>query len=474
VGHAERLGAIDASFLANETPNAHMQVAAVLVFEGGALLRPDGGVDAPRIRRVVEAGLAGLPRFRQRIERVPLEGHPVWVDDPHFDVGTHVRHVALPRPGDERQLKRLGGWLLSQPLDRRRPLWELWLIEGLAQGRFALIPKLHHCMTDGLAAVGALAALLAQDPGAGEAAQATRPFRPRPAPGGAELLAGALLARAREPLRLAGAALRSLRAPRQSLASLAADAGGAAAAVLEGLRPAPATPLNPPHIGPNRRLDWLRTPMDRIQEVRERLGGTLNDVALAAAGGALGSFLRQRAGGPLPPTLRTLVPASVRLPGEGSEVANRLVPLMLELPIGAQDAAERLRSVAAQTRRLKGSRRVRGAKLVEEVGDWLAPGLAREAIHLAWRLRSFNLVVTNVPGPAQPVYLLGARLREVHPVVPLLESQALGIALFSYDGWLHFGLNADRDLVPDLHELVGCIGHELDALSEAAARGAQN
>jgi WS/DGAT/MGAT family acyltransferase len=472
MGHSERLRAVDASFLASESAGSHMQVGAVLVFEGGPLLRPDGGVDAARIRAAVAGELHRLPHFRQRLARVPLEGHPVWIDDASFDLDYHVRHVSLARPGDVRALKRMAGWLLSQPLDRRRPLWELWVVEGLEGGRFAVITKAHHCMLDGLAAVGVLLLLLRGDTAV--ATHEPQPWRPRRAPGPAELLAGALVARARAPLAALADAVRAAASPRRALADAWGGTLATAEALAYGLRLAPVTPLNPPHVGPHRRFDWLCFEMAQVDAVRRPAGATVNDVALCVASGGLERFLHGRGARRLPATLRTLVPVSLRGAAEGPEAGNRVALVIAELPLRRTDALRRLRQVTEETRRIKASRRARGTEIIEEMSERLVPGLIGDMLRLATRSRTFNLIVTNVPGPRRPLYLLGARLLEAYPVVPLFENQALGIALFSYAGSLYWGLNVDRDAFPDLHDLTHCLAAEFEELCKASAEGARS
>jgi len=469
MSHSERLHAVDAAFLAGESEGVHMQVGAALILDGGPLVTPGGGIDGARVRSAIAASLHEVPRFRQRLGRVPLEGHPIWVDDATFDLDYHVRHVSVARPGDERALKRMAGWLLSQPLDRRRPLWELWVVEGLEGGRFALIPKIHHAMLDGLGGVGVLLTMLRGDAAAAD--REPRPWRARPAPGAAELIAGALLARARAALDLVAAAGRAVASPLRALEDAWTGAAGAAESLSDALRQAPPTALNPEHVGPHRRFDWLHIEMARIDAVKKRTGTKLNDVALAVAAGGLRRFLQGRGERHLPSGLRALVPVSLRREGEGPEAGNRVALVIADLPLQRMRATPRLEQVSDEMRRIKAGPRVRGTELIEEISEAIAPGLVAQAIWLAARRRAFNLVVTNVPGPRRPLYLLGARLREAYPVVPLFERQALGIALLSYDGSLHFGLNADRDVFPDLHDLTVCLAAEFDELCRQSAQG---
>jgi WS/DGAT/MGAT family acyltransferase len=345
-------------------------------------------------------------------------------------------------------------------------------VEGLEGGRFAVITKAHHCMLDGLAAVGVLLLLLRSDTAA--VTHEPQPWRPRPAPGPAELVAGALLARVRAPLAVLADAARAAASPRRALEEAWAGAAATTEALVTGLRAAPATPLNPRHVGPHRRFDWLRFEMAQVDAVRRPEGATVNDVALSVVSGALERFLHGRGHHRLPPELRTLVPVSLRGAAEGPEAGNRVALVIAGLPLRRAGALRRLRQVRDETRRIKAGRRARGAEILEEMSERLAPGLVGEMLRLASRRRTFNLVVTNVPGPRRPLYLLGARLLEAYPVVPLFEDQALGIALLSYDGSLHWGLNADRDALPDLHDLADCLASEFAELCKASAEGARS
>jgi WS/DGAT/MGAT family acyltransferase len=467
VAHFQRLSALDAHFLDLEDAGVHMHVGALLIFEAGPLSRAEGSLDFERVRDFVGSQLHRVPRYRQRLARVPLEGHPVWVDDAGFNLLYHVRHVSLPRPGDLCQLMRLVGLLLSQKLDRGKPLWEFWLIEGVQGGRFALVAKAHHCMIDGIAGVDLLATLLQPSPGDGPGAPP--PWRPRPAPTPAELLAREALRRAREPLALLGAGARLLRRPGAALASIADSARGIGEALAAGFSaPASPTPLNPSHVGPHRRFDGVRFDLERVKEVKRRLGGTLNDVVLATVAGAVRSFLRGRGlrvGGL---DFRVLCPVNIRAESERDRLGNRVVMMVVPLPVSERDPRARLRRVIESTQGLKDSRQMRGAELIEEIADWTATALVTETIRLATRRRAFNLIVTNVPGPPTPLYLLGATLLETYPWAPLYENQALSIALFSYRGGLYCGLNSDWDRVADLHDFAGALGTEFDELAKLA------
>jgi len=467
VAHFQRLSALDAHFLDLEDAGVHMHVGALLVFDAGPLTRADGSLDFERIREFVGSQLHRVPRYRQRLARIPVEGHPVWVDDAGFNLLYHLRHVSLPRPGDLRQLMRLVGLLLSQKLDRGKALWEFWLIEGVEGGRFALVAKAHHCMIDGIAGVDLLATLLQPSPS--PALEAPPAWRPRPAPTPAELLAREALRRAREPLALLGAGARALRSPRAALGSVTEAARGIGEALAAGFTaPASPTPLNPAHVGPHRRFDGIRFDLERVKEVKRRLGGTLNDVVLAIVAGAMRSFLRGRGLRVRDLDFRVLCPVNLRAESERDRLGNRVVMMLVPLPVSERDPRTRLRRVIETTQGLKHSRQMQGAELIEEIADWTATALVTETIRLATRRRAFNLIVTNIPGPATPLYLLGSALLETYPWAPLYENQALSIALFSYRGGLYWGLNSDWDRVADLHDFAGALATEFDELVKLA------
>jgi diacylglycerol O-acyltransferase len=321
-------------------------------------------------------------------------------------------------------------------------------------------------MIDGISAVDVLAALLRSTPDTSiEKAPA---WQPRRTPGRVDLLAGAIGRRITAPFALAGKAREALRNPRAAAASTANAIGAVGETLAAGLRPADPTPLNPEHIGPHRRFDTARMDRAQIDEIRGSLGGTINDVALTVVAGALRRFLLRRGVRVSSLDFRVMLPVSVRSREERGKLGNRVAMLIASLPVDEPDPRNRLQRVVETTRRLKHSRQVHGAELLEELGDWTADGLVTRTVRLAARIRSFNLVVTNVPGPRQPIYLLGARLMEPYPVVPLYSNQALGVALFSYDQGLYWGLNSDWDQLPDLHDLVGDLEAAFAELCRAA------
>jgi WS/DGAT/MGAT family acyltransferase len=466
----DRLSALDRIFLDVEGPNTHMHVAGVFVFEGGALRRPEGGIDIDRLRRYVASRLHLIPRYRQRIARIPIENHPVWVDDERFNVEYHVRHTSLPHPGDEPQLKRLCGRIISQQLDRGKPLWEMWIVEGLEHDRVALVSKVHHCMVDGISGVDLLQVLLSPTPE--KEFDPPAKWYPRPAPSGGRLLRDAVGRWIQLPLGAARAARRGLREPalaleraRDGATALAATARSALA-----LGQATDTPINQP-IGPHRRFDWVGFDIDEVRRVKRVLGGTVNDVVLATVAGAVGRFLAQR-GVPQHQLarmdFRAFCPVSVRTAAESGTLGNRVSALIARLPVAERDPRLRLARVVEVMGDLKRSRHALSGELLSSVSEWSAPTLFSAAARLANGYRAANVVVTNVPGPRVPLYLLGARMTETYPIVPLTARQCLGIALFSYGGGLYWGFNADWDSIPDLHDFVVATDASFRELCDAA------
>ncbi|WKZ82040.1 MAG: wax ester/triacylglycerol synthase family O-acyltransferase [Acidimicrobiia bacterium] len=464
----ERLSFLDNTFLAMEGPTNPMHVGATLSFAPGGLATADGGVDIDSVRAFIGNRLQYVPRYRQRLEWIPIERHPVWVDDAHFDLTYHVRHTALPRPGTEEQLRMLAGRILSQRLDRNRPLWEVWVVEGLADGGFALVSKVHHCMIDGLSGVDLLKVLLAPFPSddLGEPDD----FRPRPAPTPARLLGeelGRRMRSSREAVREARRFARESRLlgdeARQRIGSMVQSARSG------WLTRASETPLNP-HIGPNRRVDFLVTDLEEVKKVKNALGGTVNDTVIAAVSGAVRSFLVEERGFDVEGIdFRAMVPVSTR-DGSGADLPGNAVTMWLvPLPIDLAGARERHAAVVERTTHLKVTDQATGAALLTQSASFTPSTLLSLAARVAAAtIRPFNLTVTNVPGPQVPLHLLSARLRRIFPMVPLWVNHGLGVALFSYDGTLNWGLVSDFDSVPDIDRFAGHLRRALDELLEAA------
>ena len=463
----ERLSALDQTFLALETANAYMHVAITALFEPGNLSTAQGGVDIERIRQHIAARLRFIPRYRQCLQALPLAG-PIWVDDERFDLGFHVRHASLPRPGGERQLQRRCAEILERRLDRRRPLWEIWIIEGLEDGRFAMLAKVHHCMVDGIAGIDILAALLGTEPT--DVVEPVAPWAPRPPPGERELFRDELRRRARASVNAAFGIADALRTPRATGRAV----GGHATALLRMLRElgsAPATPFNQP-IGPHRRIDWLATELADIKAIRNSLGGTINDVVLTTVAGAVGSFLSSRQA-TLDGEFRTVVPVSVRSADERGVPGNRVSLWLANLPVHERNPRRRLAAVREVTARLKAEQEERSAELVTQAADWTTSNVINLAARLINSARRFNLIVTNVPGPPVPFYLLGAKMVAGYPHLPLFENQGLGVALLSYAGTLYWGVAGDWNQMPDLSEFIDALQEAFAALRAEAAAAAR-
>ena len=463
--HYDRLSALDSSFLEIESDASHMHVGSVGLFDAKPLRSAHGGLDQERILAASEAGAAQNARFRQRLAWVPGFRSPVWIDDDHFNLHYHIRFTALPAPGDLRQLKRLTGRIMSTQLDRGKPMWEIWFVEGVEGDRVAIISKAHHCMIDGVSGVDLMASMM--KPVAEERVAAPGQWIPRPAPTPARLLIDEVQRRAAAPLLVAQAGRELLRDPIKSLRSAGNAAAGLIEAVGAGLTPATASPLNV-DIGPHRRFDWTRIDLDAVKAIKNGLGGTLNDVVLAIVAGAMRRFLRARGERVGELDFRCMVPVNVRAADQQGALGNRVSFLMARLPVGERDPRRRLQQVIETTQQLKGSRQAQGAQLLEEISDHTFASLFIQMARMGARSLSYNMVVTNVPGPPFRVYFLGSPLREVYPLVPLFENQGLGIALFSYDGGLYWGFNADWDAVPDLHDVVGDVEREFKLLADAA------
>jgi WS/DGAT/MGAT family acyltransferase len=463
MANPDRLTALDSAFLHLEDDStAHMHVASVMVFEG----KP------PTQQQLIDHVLARLhlvPRYRQRLAFVPFDqGRPVWTDDPHFNPTYHIRHTGLPAPGDEEALKRLAGRLFSQRLDRSKPLWEIWLVDRMAGQRFALIAKTHHALVDGISGVDITTVLFDTSPEPLVPPQPPEPWIPRPLPGPAKLLGEALLERSTVPAEMTRGARALLRAPRKALARLREDIASIGATTLAGINaPAPPTPFNV-EIGPHRRYTWVDADLAQFKGIKDSLGGTLNDVVLTAVSLALGSYLRSEGHDTEGLVLKAMVPVSVRSAEQRGALGNRVAAMWAPLPVGKTNPVASFEEIRLAMNDLKESGQAVGAEVLINLAGFAPPTILSQAARLQARQRFFNLVVTNVPGPQFPLYLLGRRLKALYPVVPLARRQALGIAIMSYDGHLGFGLLADYDALeqPDL------IAKELRRSIKALARAA--
>jgi diacylglycerol O-acyltransferase / wax synthase len=466
MANPDRLTGLDSSFLHLEHDAAHMHVAGCAIFDGQA-------PDYEELVAQIVSRLHLVPRYRQRLAFVPFaQGRPVWVDDPHFNVAFHVRHTALPTPGGEDQLKRLCGRIFSQALDRSRPLWEIWLVEGVSDDRFALLSKTHHALVDGISGVDIATVLFDTSPEPLPVAPPEHTWIPRPLPTGAQLLADALLERATVPAEIVRGVRATLRRPRQVASRVGQALGGVGAMARVGLRTAPDSPLNV-RIGPHRRFTWVRGDLQQFKAVKNALGGTVNDVVLAAVAGALGRYLRIHGEATDDTVLRAMVPVSVRADVERGALGNRVAAMWAPLPIGLTDPVQRLLTISRDMDGIKESGQAVGAQVLTELTGFAPPTIMAQAARLQARQRMFNLVVTNVPGPQIPLYMLGREMDGMFPMVPLAANQALGIAIMSYNGQLNFGLNADYDALPDLEVLADELRAAIDELVVAAGRSPQ-
>ena len=422
-----------------------MHVAGTQIFELGPLRAKDGGVDFAKVRAATEAVLDRIPRYRQKLRWIPFTQRPVWIDDPDFHLDYHFRHTALPHPGTVDQLQRLASRIMSQPLDRERPLWETWVVEGLEGDRFALVSKLHHCMIDGESGVDLAQVLLSVTPE--YEARAPEPYYPRPAPSGAELLRSELRRRALLPLHLARGAASLFDEAGEAWDDLGQRARAVGEMLGWTLKPASGTPING-EIGPHRRIDWLAHSLADVKAVRREAGATVNDVILTTVTGALDAYLRRRGCDPSGLEFRVSAPVSVRRDEDRGKLGNRVSSWIVRLPLDQPDPLSRLAAIHETTSQLKSSNQALGVDTIMQVAEWTPPVLLSLGAQAS--AGPINSIVTNVPGPQFPLYLLGARLLEMYPVPPLLPEMGLAIGLFSYDGRVFWGLNADYERVPDL------------------------
>jgi diacylglycerol O-acyltransferase len=457
----DRLSVLDYSFLALEQPNSYMHVASTQILEAGPMKKPGGGIDAEAFKKLTEGVLHRIPRYRQRLAFTPIDNHPVWVDDDRFNIDYHIRHTSLPHPGTEEQLKRLSARIMQQHLDRSRPLWELWLVEGLEGDRFAVISKVHHCMVDGVSGVDLMNILMSPTP---EAVIHEPPaYLPRPAPSPFVLLRDEI----RHRLALPFSAMRGVRSFVREAQDLRRELAVRARAITEALggnmrRPS-RTPLNR-KIGPHRRFDWLTMDLAEVKMLRRSLGGSLNDVVLTIVNGAVRSFLLRRRVDLEEIDFRIMAPVSVRTEEQKGALGNSVSAWIVPLPIAEEDPRVALAQISARTNELKESKSAIAAGLLTQVAEWGSSTLLALGARNMTRLLPFNMVVTNVPGPQVPLYTLGSRMLECYPHVPLTDRLGLGIALMSYNGKLCWGFNADYDLVPDLDDFLDDVRASFEAL----------
>jgi diacylglycerol O-acyltransferase / wax synthase len=459
--HLDRLTPVDASFLHQEGPNAHMHIGGLTVVEGPP---PTMAEFLEQIRRRLHL----VPRYRHKLASTALDsGRPVWIDDPSFNLEYHIRHTALPSPGRWEQLCGLTARIFSQQLDRSKPLWEMWLIEGLEDDRFALITKTHHSLIDGIAGVDLATVLFDLSPDPPPIRHSGRPWKPHPEPNGAELVAAGLRGAVRAGVELAEGAIDAFAHPEHALARAREAAEGVGEIVWAGLNPAPETPLNVP-IGPHRRFFGIGSKLEDFKTVKNAFGGTVNDVVLAVVTGALRSFLISRGRRTAGVEMRALVPVSVRVEDEHAQGGNRIVVMRGPLPVYISDPVHRLRFVSQAMDGLKESKQAVGAEVIAGAQNFAPPTILAQASRLNFSTRLFNLIVTNVPGPQFPLYVLGREMLEAYPIAFLPENHALAIGIMSYNGQMNFGLLGDYDALPDIDTISDSIAEELATLVSLA------
>ncbi len=460
-GHKDRLSAVDASFLHEERQASHMHVGAVVLLDGPP---PNREEFCAHIR----SRLPTVPRYRQKLAFPRLEmGRPFWVDDASFNIDYHVRHTALPPPGSTEQLRGLVGRVFSQRLDRSKPLWEVWLVQGLENEGFALISKTHHALVDGISGVDIATVLFDMSPETPDISPDGDTWMPAPEPSGAELAVEGVKGLIRTPGRVAGELVKAVGRPGRTVARAREAIEGVGEVARAGLDPAPDVPLNVP-IGPHRRVVWLQSDLSAFKAVKNALGGTVNDAFLATVAGGLGAWLRSRGVDTRGLELRGLVPVSIRADDQRGHLGNQLAVLRGPLPVYAEDPVERLRIVREAMRGVKESKQALGAEVITGLEDFAPPTLLAMASRLNFSTRLFNLIVTKVPGPQFPLYLMGREMREIVPVAFLPENHALAIAAMSYNGRLDFGLLGDYDALPDIEDIAGFLADSLAELVSAA------
>ena len=467
--HYEPLSYLDASFLALESRTSHMHVAGVALFDASALKSDNGGIDIERIRAHIRGKLQYIPRYRQRLEWVPYDRRPVWVDDAEFNFDYHVRHTSLPRPGSDQQLKDLAGRIVSNKLDRHKPLWELWVVEGVSDDRFAIIAKIHHCMIDGVSGVDLTTILMNVVPDS--TIEEAPEWVPRAAPTPTQLAVAETARMTRKLIdglsnlgdRVKDAQEMTERALDKSIAALSSLRSG-------WLTPSDRTPLNP-DIGPNRRFNWTEMPLDDVKAIKNALGGSVNDVVLAITAGAVRSFLiEDRDFDPSNSEFRVMNPVSTRSADQTGQLGNQVAMWLVDFPVDLEDPLDRYAKITVETQHLKETNQALGAATIVELSSGTPITLLSLANRVVGsRIRPFNMTVTNIPGPQFPMYLLESQMLANYPMVPLWAQHGLGVALFSYNGMLLWGIQADYDTLPDSDSFLKRIQESFAELGELAA-----
>jgi diacylglycerol O-acyltransferase / wax synthase len=458
--HMDRLSSVDVSFLTNESASSHMHVGGILIFEG-----PPPSYDD--LIDHVRGRLHLVPRFRQKLAHPPAQtGRPFWVDDSNFNLEYHVRHSALPAPGSEEQLRNMAARVFSQQLDRTKPLWELWLVQGLTRNRFAVITKTHHALVDGVSGVDIATVLFDATP-VPEPAEPDHEWIPDREPSSATLAAKGLEGLLATPVRLARRLEQAIQHPEATVRQVAEAVEGVGEIGWAFANPAPTVPLNA-DIGSHRRFTWVRSDLGQMKRIKNELGGTVNDVVLAVVAGAIRDWLHARGIRSEGLELRAQVPVSIRAEGERGQLGNRLAVMRAPLPVYIADPVRRLQTVTRAMQGLKQSKQALGAEVITRFNDFAPPTLLAQAARINFSTRLFNLVVTNVPGPQMPLYVLGRELQDIFPVGFLPPHQALFVAIMSYNGGVNFGLLADYDSMDDLELIAQGIERSIAELTDAA------
>jgi diacylglycerol O-acyltransferase / wax synthase len=459
--HMDRLSAIDVSFLTNESSTSHMHVGAITIFEG-----PPPSYDD--LLEHVRSRLHLVPRFRQKLAYPPGQtGRPFWIDDPSFNLSYHVRHSALPAPGSEEQLRLMAARIYSQQLDRTKPLWELWLVQGLTRKRFALLTKTHHALVDGVSGVDIATVLFDLQP-VPQPSDEDDGWVPDPEPSTATMVARGVEDLVTFPLRVARRAETAIERPRSEVGRIREALEGVGELGWAFANPAPKVPLNV-EIGSHRRFEWVRGDLSHFKQIKDALGGTVNDVVLAVVAGAMRRWLQGRGIKTDGMELRAQIPVSIRAGDERGNLGNRITVMRAPLPLYIDDPVLRLQTVSAAMKGIKESKQALGAEVISRLNDFAPPTLLAQAARINFSTRLFNLVVTNVPGPQVPLYVLGRELQDCFPVGFLSPNQALFVAIMSYNGGINFGLLADYDSMDDVDIVASGLEEALAELLEAAA-----
>lgn len=458
----DQLSPLDALFLNLEKPNTPMHTAGVVIFEGE--------IDFQQVYETIEARLHLVPRFTQRIVEVPLGlGQPFWAEDPAFDLSFHLRHAALPSPGTDEQLCDFAARLISRPLDRSKPLWELYIIDGLQDGRSAMVSKTHHAMVDGLATMD-LATVLLDFSSEPQTFPRQTKRRARPLPSGRDLALTAITNQLSQFKDLGSAARAATAAPTKVFETLRETTGLVVSTIGSLVRQAKRSPLN---VGPglHRRYAIVRSTLQTFKDIKNATGGTVNDVVLTVCADALGRLFRYRSEPTEGLSLRVMVPVSVRDETQKGVPGNEVAAVFPDLPVGKMDPMDRLKVIHEQMKDIKSSKQAVGADILVNLTRWAPPTLHAAAAKLGARTRLMNAVISNVPGPQIPLYSCGQKMLEPYAVIPLSQGQSLSIGVTSYNGGIFFGLNADRDAHPDLNRLANFLDDAIRELEKAAAEG---